>query len=241
MPDPDHPLRETLRGIVRPPIAIPAESGRKKPVLTPPKAPDFGTRGILERARGSDSDPTPTPSARTALDAFLDEQEQRQEIEQMPDHEIARARRRRGPDVSAHADTHGTAPTPQEQTQAMQYLAGGYHPDGTARPALGTAVDRCARARLVGGPPLDVDPLAQACASTAAAAEARRLIHESIDAFKRSHPPQGAILAALERWRRTLRPGLVRRILTAIVPLEVQHRRDQAPRPQRPPGPDLSM
>ena len=236
----EDPLSETLRGIIRPPIEIPADSGRKKPavqeqrqVTQPPTQGRLkSVREMVNRANHPPPDDEKTRNA-AVLDAFLNDQEQ----EQMPDdHDIARARRRRGPDVSAHTDTHGTEPTPQEQTQAMQYLAG-----GTAHPALGTAVDRCARARLVGGPPLDVDLLAQACASTAAAAEARRLIHESIDAFKRSHPPQGAILAALERWRQTLRPGLVRRILTAIVPLEVQHRRDQAPRPQRPPGPDLSM
>ena len=150
--------------------------------------------------------------------------------------EIAQQRRRAGPAVSAHAANHGTAPTSDELERAMQHLKGGYGQDGTPRPALGSAVDQCARAAFV-GQPLAADPLAAACASTAAAAEARRMTVASVQEFKREHPPQRGIISALEQWRRTLRPGLMKRILSVIVPLEVQHNRRRHPdQARRPPG-----
>ena len=166
-----------------------------------------------------------------------------EETETMPPDEIARQRRRAGAAVSAHAANHGRAPTAQEKNQAVEYLKGGYGKDGTPRPALGSAVDQCARAAFV-GQPLAADPLAEACASTAAAAEARRMTIASVETFKREHPPQRGIISALEEWRRTLRPGLMKRILTVVVPLEVQHNRrrhpDQARRPPGP-GPDFGI
>ena len=61
----------------------------------------------------------------------------------MPTDEIATARRRAGPAVSAHADNHGREPTAQEKAEAVRYLAGGKNADGTARPALGSAIDQC--------------------------------------------------------------------------------------------------
>ena len=166
-----------------------------------------------------------------------------EESKTVPPDEIARQRRRAGPAVSAHAANHGRAPTAQETNRAVEYLKGGHHPDGTPRPALGAAVDQCARAAFV-GQPLATDPLAEACASTAAAAEARRMTVASVETFKRQHPPQRGIISALEEWRRTLRPGLMRKILTVIVPLEVQHnrRRRNAPdQAQRPPGPGFGI
>ena len=163
--------------------------------------------------------------------------------ETVPTDEIAQQRRRAGPAVNAHAANNGRAPADDERARAMQYLKGGYNPDGTPRPALGSAVDQCARAAFV-GQTLAADPLAQACASTAAAAEARRMTVASVETFKRQHPPQRGIISALEEWRRTLRPGLMKKILTVIVPLEVQHNRrrrsDQAQRPSGP-GPDFGI
>ena len=167
-----------------------------------------------------------------------------EETETMPTDatdQIARQRWRAGPAVSVHADTHGIETTSDEQERAVQYLKGAYDPDGTERPALGAAVDQCARAALV-GKPLAADPLAEACASTAAAAEARRMTEQSVEDFKRDHPPQRGIISALEEWRRTLRPGLMKKILTVIVPLEVQHNRRRRPdQAQRPPGPDFGI
>ena len=167
------------------------------------------------------------------------------ETKTMPPDEIAQQRRRAGPAVSGHTANDGRAPTAQETDRAVQFLKGGYGQDGTPRPALGSAIDQVARAVLV-GEPLAADPLAEACASTAAAAAARRMTVASVETFKREHPPQRGIISALEEWRRTLRPGVLKQILTVIVPLEVQHNRrhrsDQARRPSGPgPGPDFGI
>ena len=226
---PDHPLRETLRGIVRPPIAIPAESGRKKPVLKAPvQAPDFSTRGILERARGSDSDPTPTPSARTALDAFLDEQKQRQEQEQPPiDHDIAKARRRRGPAVSAHADIHGVEPTADESRAALKHLAG-----DQARPGLDDVVHRFAVACLNGtgpGPAGEDDLVSQLANSVRSPQSARAAARLTLRVLDQIRTELRTRIAAIARWRE-LAPQLLDRIRQAIVPLEIQHRRDERAR-----------
>ena len=239
---------------------------------------DWSIRGMTAAAArqrcAADPVDTPTTEAKSALEAFLQQDQpgapdspsldqgnepdpepeqtdhareppraESKDSETEPLDETARQRRRAGARVAAHADNAGIPPTAQESTRAQLYLAGGYEPDLAPRPSLDRAIDQCARARLV-GEPLAVDPLAQACASTAGANTARRMTEASVDGFKREHPPQGSILSALEQWRRTLKPGLVKRILTVIVPLEVQHARDQARRArqapaQRPPDPDF--
>ena len=70
--------------------------------------------------------------------------------------EIERARRRRGPAVQAHADTHGLAPSTEESRAAESYLNGGSNAAGT-RPGLADVIDELTRKRLDGSAPARSD------------------------------------------------------------------------------------
>ena len=144
----------------------------------------------------------------------------------VPVDEIARQRRQTGAVVAAHADKHGREPTAQERTQALRYLDGSPKPrpldpnPGTPRPALGTAVDLCARARLADRklkPDTDPDPFTSATRSPAAATIARRMTEKSIDEFK-----TGSIVRRFVEWQKTFRSDLMKRIIKAIIPHEIE-------------------
>ena len=201
--------------------------------------------------------------------------------------EIERARRRRGPAVQAHADTHGLAPSTEESRAAESYLNGGSNAAGT-RPGLADVIDELARKRLDGSAPARSDAFGREfdiywrlmphtrerpreenqwqldrenrgpVRSDRAARTAARMIKEALDQYQgerygqtdtgtpRAPPPvehfdawtdkgreqkrRRFIAEAIQRWRTAVAPGLLRRIRTAIVPLEVQFRRDLAQR-----------
>ena len=208
---PVHPLQDTLKNLIRP------------TVLTSDASPSVSNS---------------VPDEPEAKEPSQEPQEQKQEHMTADVHDIAGARRRRGPAVSAHADT-----TEAETREALAYLAG-----DQVRPSLDRAVDQFVVSCLNGtGPETAREKMltAQLATSVRSPESARTAARIAVAEFE-SLSARGwfrtkRLAQAIARWREEL-PRILRRIRRALVPLEVQHRRDQAKaQPQRPPGPDLSM
>ena len=203
-----------------PPVPVRTGFGDVADIATHSAARDTG------RDAPSPSEATPMPPDDDhPLRPILDEQEQeqRQENEQMPDNDIAKARRRRGPDVEAHADTHDIESTPAEKRRARAYLAG-----SNERPSLPAALDETVAARLSGEPERE-ELFAFACRSPDGAATANRLTHATVDAFEDEHrdtPRANLLTLFLDQWK-TLRRSLLRKIVSAVVPLDIQFERNQ--------------
>ena len=215
----------------------------EKPQPTPPVHPLQDTLNNLIRPTVLTSDASPfvsnsVPDEPEAKEPSQEPQEQKQEHMSADVHDIAGARRRRDPAVSAHADT-----TEAETREALAYLAG-----DQVRPSLDRAVDQFVVSCLNGtGPETAREKMltAQLATSVRSPESARTAARIAVAEFE-SLSARGwfrtkRLAQAIARWREEL-PRILRRIRRALVPLEVQHRRDQAKaQPQRPPGPDLSM
>ena len=228
-----------------PPVEPIVEQPAAKPQRRRPQRQDWTVRGMSQSATGRRPDEAPPQTtsetgSKSFYQLWLEEAERDaqaqdanartreppraesrdRDTETQPVDEVARARRRSGPAIAAHADNHGVAPTTEERERAMRYLDGGKNADDTQRPSLGSALDRCAQARLA-GETLKDNPFNSATRSPAGADTARRMTEESIDNFKAD-----SILRRFVDWQRSLRSRILNQILEAITPAEVQQARD---------------
>ena len=228
-----------------PPVEPIVEQAAAKPQRRRPQRQDWTVRGMSQSATGRRPDEAPPQTtsetgSKNFYQLWLEEAERDaqaqdanartreppraesrdRDTETQPVDEVARARRRSGPAIAAHADNHGVAPTTEKRERAMRYLDGGKNADDTQRPSLGSALDRCAQARLA-GETLKDNPFNSATRSPAGADTARRMTEESVDNFKAD-----SILRRFVDWQRSLRSRILNQILEAIPPAEVQQARD---------------